>query len=681
MALSNKIKITDLDFDTIKQNLKTYLKTQTEFSDYNFEGSGLNVLLDILAYNTHYNAYYLNMVANECFMDSAAIRNSVVSHAKTIGYTPKSKIASKAVIDFTIVSNNDTPEVLTLPRGSSFRTNLIDNQSLNFVTLEDTTPTKVANTFYFRDLEIFEGQLINYVYVHDTTNNPKGIFEIPDVNVDTTTLKVTVQHSVSNVSSEVYTLVTDVLDLNENSKVYFLQQNIYGKYEIYFGNDFIGKSISDGSVIVINYLITNGTLGNDISKFTFSGSLNYSEYIITVKSSSGGGSDAESIESIKTNAINQYSMQNRLITVKDYETYILTKYPIIDSISVWGGEDETPPVYGVVFVSLKPKDNYYISTTEKQRIIDEIIKPKSSISTDVKIKDPDYLYLKVYNTVKYDKNKTAYTEEQLKLAIKNALYNYNDLFLNKFDSTFVLSKAQDYIDAVDSNSIIGSNTLLRLEKRFSPELNILKSYEINFNVPLYRGTTLRRLMSSEFVSYDNFGVERNVIIEEVPESYTGISQIKITNPGYGYKTSPAITITGDGYGAEASAKIVNGKIESITINNRGINYTKAIVSFNGGDGYGAEAIAVLNSSFGSLRTVYFNSNAERQIINSNIGIIDYTTGKINIFDILIKSVNTRDNIMRLDIQAEEGIISSVRNTILSIDKNDPSSIITELKKV
>ena len=681
MALSNKIKITDLDFDTIKQNLKTYLKTQTEFSDYNFEGSGLNVLLDILAYNTHYNAYYLNMVANECFMDSAAIRNSVVSHAKTIGYTPKSKIASKAVIDFTIVSNNDTPEVLTLPRGSSFRTNLIDNQSLNFVTLEDTTLTKVANTFYFRDLEIFEGQLINYVYVHDTTNNPKGIFEIPDVNVDTTTLKVTVQHSVSNVSSEVYTLVTDVLDLNENSKVYFLQQNIYGKYEIYFGNDFIGKSISDGSVIVINYLITNGTLGNDISKFTFSGSLNYSEYIITVKSSSGGGSDAESIESIKTNAINQYSMQNRLITVKDYETYILTKYPIIDSISVWGGEDETPPVYGVVFVSLKPKDNYYISTTEKQRIIDEIIKPKSSISTDVKIKDPDYLYLKVYNTVKYDKNKTAYTEEQLKLAIKNALYNYNDLFLNKFDSTFVLSKAQDYIDAVDSNSIIGSNTLLRLEKRFSPELNILKSYEINFNVPLYRGTTLRRLMSSEFVSYDNFGVERNVIIEEVPESYTGISQIKITNPGYGYKTSPAITITGDGYGAEASAKIVNGKIESITINNRGINYTKAIVSFNGGDGYGAEAIAVLNSSFGSLRIVYFNSNAERQIINSNIGTIDYTTGKINIFDILIKSVNTRDNIMRLDIQAEEGIISSVRNTILSIDKNDPSSIITELKKV
>lgn len=681
MALSNKIKITDLDFDTIKQNLKTYLKTQTEFSDYNFEGSGLNVLLDILAYNTHYNAYYLNMVANECFMDSAAIRNSVVSHAKTIGYTPKSKIASKAVIDFTIVSNNDTPEVLTLPRGSSFRTNLIDNQSLNFVTLEDTTLTKVANTFYFRDLEIFEGQLINYVYVHDTTNNPKGIFEIPDVNVDTTTLKVTVQHSVSNVSSEVYTLVTDVLDLNENSKVYFLQQNIYGKYEIYFGNDFIGKSISDGSVIVINYLITNGTLGNDISKFTFSGSLGYSEYIITVKSSSGGGSDAESIESIKTNAINQYSMQNRLITVKDYETYILTKYPIIDSISVWGGEDETPPVYGVVFVSLKPKDNYYISTTEKQRIIDEIIKPKSSISTDVKIKDPDYLYLKVYNTVKYDKNKTSYTEEQLKLAIKNALYNYNDLFLNKFDSTFVLSKAQDYIDAVDSNSIIGSNTLLRLEKRFSPELNILKSYEINFNVPLYRGTTLRRLMSSEFVSYDNFGVERNVIIEEVPESYTGISQIKITNPGYGYKTSPAITITGDGYGAEASAKIVNGKIESITINNRGINYTKAIVSFNGGDGYGAEAIAVLNSSFGSLRIVYFNSNAERQIINSNIGTIDYTTGKINIFDILIKSVNTRDNIMRLDIQAEEGIISSVRNTILSIDKNDPSSIITELKKV
>jgi len=682
MPLSNKIRITELDFDTIKTNLKQYLKSQSEFSDYNFEGSGLNVLLDILAYNTHYNAYYVNMLANESFLDTATLRNSVVSHAKTLGYTPTSRKAAKAVIDFVVTSPNVfVTESLLVPRGTLFRTNLVDNQSLNFVTLDNITVTKVGNEFIFRDLEIYEGQLVNYVYVHDSTNNPKGIFQIPDTNVDVSTIKVTVQNSSTDVTSEVYNLATDILDVDDNASVYYLQQNIYGKYEIYFGNGILGKSIVDGNIIAINYLVTNGEYGNDISKFSLSSNLGYTEYTITVTSPSGGGAEVETIDSIKTNAINTYTTQNRLITVNDYQNYILSNYPVVDSVSVWGGEDESPPVYGVVFISFKSKDNYYISTVEKQRIIDELLKPKSHLSADIRIKDPEYLYLKLYNVVKYEKNKSLYTEEELKLLINNSLYLYNDTFLNQFNSTFVLSKAQDYIDAVDVNSIIGSTTVLRLEKKFVPQLNTTKSYEINFNVPLYRGSTIRRLISSEFVSNDIYGIERKVIFEEVPESYTGISEIRITNPGYNYKTNPTVIITGDGYGATATAKIVNGKVESITITNRGINYTKAIISFEGGEGTNAAATAVLNSTFGTLRTVYFNTSAERQVINANAGTIDYVSGKITIFDINIKSVNTQDNLMTLNVQSEDGIITSVKNTLLIIDKNDPTAIITEFKSI
>jgi len=679
---SNRLTVTDLDFDTIKTNLKAYLQGQSEFTDYDFEASGLNVLLDILAYNTHYNAYYLNMVANEAFMDTAVLRSSVVSHAKSLGYTPQSATSPRAIIDLTVPSGSSTPGSLTLPRGFNFRTNLLENTVYNYTVLTDVTVDKVGSDFIFRNIDIYEGDIVNYQYTYNSTTNPKALFPVPDTNVDTSTLEVIVQVSSSNLSSQTYTLAFDVLDVSSNSTVYFLQEAQNGQFEIYFGDDYLGKKLTDGNIVKMSYLVTSGSASNKSNNFTAISSISpYITYTVSSVSESAGGSSKESIDSVKLNSVLQYSTQNRLVTTKDYESYIKKAYGAVDSISVWGGQDEIPPVYGKVFISIKPKVNYYLTDAEKTRIIDEIVKPKSIVAIDAEIRDPEYLYLKVLNKIRIDRKKTTLTDEQLKSLIRASIFTYSNINLNKFDSTFVLSKLQDNIDAVDLNSIIGSETILRLEKRFTPDLNNSKTYEIKYNAKLHRGTIINRLTSSEFTVNDSLGTTRTAIIEEVPESYTGISRISITNPGYGYTSAPTVTITGDGYGATGVATIVNGKVTDVTITNRGINYTKAVITFTGGDGYGAVAIAVLDGRFGTLRTVYFNETAERQVIDSNAGTIDYNTGEVTITDLRVLSVSTSDGDIRVSIESEDGIISSVRNTIITIDQADSTSVSTEITAV
>jgi len=685
--MADRLRVTELDFDTIKSNLKTFLNQQTEFTDYDFEGSGLSVLLDILAYNTHYNAYYLNMVANESFMDTALLRDSVVSHAKTLGYVPHSMKAPIATINFLAQSVNSSAANLTLPAGFSFLSNQIDNKVYNFVVLEDTLVTKANNSYYFENLDIYEGQLITYNFTQNVTTNPKQIFTLQDTNIDTTTIKVRVSPSPASTESAVYNLISDILNITSSSEVYFLQEGRNGKYEIYFGNDVIGKSIADGSIIAVSYLLTNGTSASKANNFIATASLSdtlgesLTNFTVTPVSSASGGAERESVDDIKFGAAAQYATQNRLITTKDYESYIRKNYPAVDSISVWGGEEEVPPVYGKVLISLKPKENYYISETEKQRIIDEIIKPKSIVSVDTIIRDPEYLYLLIENYVEYNKNKTTQTAEALKTSIRNAILLYRNTNLNKFGSTFVLSKLQDSVDGVDLNSISGSETKLYLQKRFEPTLDASTTYTINFNAPLNRGTTTNKLTSSEFRIYDSTGAIKTVLFEEVPESFTGISEIQVTNAGTGYTETPIITITGDGTGAVASAAVVNGRIQSIVLTNRGINYTRAIVTITSGSGYGAAGSAVLDGKFGYLRTIYYDDNAEKQTINEQIGTINYVTGTITINDVRILSVVPTDGLIRLTIESGKGIVKTAKNTIISIDDTDTTSITTELSAI
>ena len=685
--MADRLRVTELDFDAIKQNLKNFLKQQSEFTDYDFDGAGLSILLDILAYNTHYNAYYLNMVANESFLDTALLRDSVVSHAKTLGYTPYSTRAPVAIVNFTIDSTTTTPATATLPEGYAFLSNQIDSKAYNFVVLNDTTVTKSNTQFFFENLQIFEGQLITYSFIYDQGSNPKQVFTLPDTNIDTTTIKVVVNPSSSNTATATYTKVTDVLDISSTSEVFFLQEERGGNFQIYFGNDVVGKALPDGAIVSVTYLVTAGTEANKANNFvataTVVDSLNngLSDFIITPVSAASGGADRESVDNIKFSAAARFSTQNRLVTFKDYETYILNNYPNIDSISVWGGEENEPPIYGKVLISMKPKENYYISEAEKRRIIDEIIKPKAIIAVQAEILDPEFLFILVDVEAQYDARKTTNTEAILKERIRNAIINYSNTFLNKFASKIIDSKLETAIDSVDTNAIIGNEIEIKVQKRFEPELNTPQSYNIKFNVPLHRGTVADRFSSTEFDIVDSDGIRRSVVFEEVPQSFTGISSVQVTNPGTGYTSTPTVTITGDGIGATAEAVIVNGTIQSISVTNRGIDYTRAIATISGGFGFGAEASVIIDAAVGSLRTIYYDTNAQRQIVDSSAGTINYNTGEVNIDDINILSVSSTDGLIRLTIEADEGIIESARNTIITVDETDPVSIVVNLTKV
>ena len=677
----NRLQVAELDFDTIKTNLKLYLKQQSEFQDYDFEGAGLSVLINLLAYNTHYNAYYLNMIANESFLDTALLRDSVVSHAKTLGYIPYSKNAASASVNAVIDSHSTDIDTLTLPKGFRFLSETIDNISYIFNVMADTTVTKSGTKYYFEDLEIKEGEFTTYSFTQSNSANPKSIFEIPDPNIDTNTLTVTVRPSSGNSQVTIYNSVRDVLDVTSQSEVYFLQESKSGKFKIYFGDGYIGKKINDGAIVTVTYLSTSGSLANKASAFTVGNDIG-TTYTITVDTvrEATGGAGRETVSEIKYNATSQFATQNRLVTFKDYEAYITRNYPLLSSISVWGGEDQVPPVFGKVFVSIKPKQGYYLSQFEKQRILNDIIAPKSIVSVQTQFVDPEYLYLLVSNYIEYDPKRTTLGESAIKTNITNAIINYKNTNLDRFSTRFVLSKLQEAVTSVSLNSIIGTESTVRLQKRLLPILNQSKNYTIKYNAPLHRGTITNKLTSTPFSVYDTNGVKRTVVFDEIEQAYSGVNTIQLTDAGFGYTTAPTVKIVGDGSGAEAEVIIVNGRIQTINMVKRGIGYSRAIVTIEGGSGYGATGVAVIDGRIGTIRTVYYDSNAERQIVDNNVGLIDYDAGLIQLYDITILSVDSPDGYIRISLESEKGIVETIRNTIITIDETDPTAITIDLVK-
>ncbi|NDB82744.1 MAG: hypothetical protein EB127_08395 [Alphaproteobacteria bacterium] len=683
MASSNTVlRVAELDFDDIKVNLRNFLRSQSQFSDYDFEGSGLNILLDILAYNTHYMSYYLNMIGNEMFLDSATNRNSIVSHAKHLNYVPNSLRGATAIIDLEVVDDiGSSYSSFTLPAHTKFMSQQIDGVNYSFITMDSYTTTKnvVTQTFTFSNVYLLQGDYITYNVSVDSTNT-KRRFTIPSSNVDTSTLVVTVQNSSLDSTLSTYSLADDTTQLTGNSKVYFLEEGDNGRYTIYFGDDYIGKNLIDGNVLKISYLDTDGQLANKANLFTLMDSVgSFPTITIIPKTAAYGGSDRDTNDKIKFLAPKFYTTQNRAVTKDDYGTLLLKDYPNVQTISVWGGEENDPVVYGKIFVSMKPKTGYVITEYEKDRIVNELIANRSILTVIPEIIDPDYLYFKFDVTVNYDSTLTSLDEASLKQVVKTTISNYNNTDLGNFNSTFRTSKLQNQIDSSEK-SFLGSDLNIVAQKRIEPYLNETKNYTIDFNIPLLRGSYKDKLYSyPTFQVYDNQGITRDALIEETPLSYTGVDSIQVLNSGSGYTDSPTITITGDGTGATAKATVVNGKIVSIQVVNTGSDYTAAVVTISDSTGSGATATPTLSGQVATLRTYYIQSTTgEKIIINGNAGRINYSTGRINLYNFKPLSISTNPNyssgVLTINVIPEEKTIHPLRNRLLTIDPEDPIAI-------
>jgi len=477
---SNKFVVSDLDFDAIKSNLRAFLQDQTQFSDYNFEGSGFAVLLDTLAYNTHYLGFNANMLANEIYLDSADIRKNIVSLAKMLGYTPSSPKAPVAGVD--IILNNATGASVTMNKGTAF-TSTVDGTSYQFVTNEDITITPADGVYRFSNVNLYEGTLVTYRYTVDSTDVDQK-FIIPSVNADTSTLKVTVQTSAGDTSTSTYTLATGLKSLTATSKAYFLQETDTGKFEVYFGDGVIGQNLSDGNIVILEYVVTNKAEANGASTFALSGSIGgFTNVSVSTNSSAQGGSEAETKESIRYNAPLQYTAQDRAVTTTDYETLVKSIYPNALSVSAWGGEDDETPVYGVVKIAIKAASGSTLTDTTKQNIVTSL-KPFNVASVRPEIVDPETTSILLTVNAKYDKRATTKTSDTLKSEIINSITNYNTETLQKFDGVFRYSKLTGLIDNVDT-SILSNITTVNMKKSFTPTLGSSTRYDVYFRNAIY----------------------------------------------------------------------------------------------------------------------------------------------------------------------------------------------------
>jgi hypothetical protein len=480
MATNNRIKVSDLDYNQIRENLKTFMKGQSEFSDYDFDGSALSVLIDVLAYNTHYNALYTNLAINEMYLDSASKRSSLVSIANNFGYTPRSVATSQAIVNLVNTDIGSTDQLRYIPKWSSFSTS-IDGKPYGFWTIEDYTSIRTGTTYTFNNVKLYEGLPQTQLFV--CTQSAQK-FTLPNENIDIDTITVTVQPTSEQPDYEKYTRAEDVLQLTPDSKIYYIKELEDGTYQLYFGTNDLGKPLSIGNIITVQYLISNKDAANGASLFTYTGQTIAGTLSISTVATSYGGSDKESSDEIRSNVGQAFFDQNRTVTPSDYRAIIQREYPNVDSISVWGGEDNVPPVYGKVYIAVKPTNSLYLTPTEKTFIKERILKPRNVVSVTPEFIDPSYVELEVNTTVYYNKNKTSRSADQLKVAVGEAITNYTNTNLKKFDGIFRMSKFQANIDAVDQ-SILSNITTFKAFIEVTPKYNIFGEYTLNFVNPIY----------------------------------------------------------------------------------------------------------------------------------------------------------------------------------------------------
>ena len=483
MAAEGKLNISELDFAKIKENLTGFLTSQAEFVGYNFKGSSFDVLLDLLSYNTHYNAFYANMVANEMFLDSATLRNSVVARAKHLGYLPRSTKGSKAAVTLTITPT-DSPASISIPKNTQFQGE-VGGISYIWCTQNSHSVNINANGVYtVSDVTLTQGIPSTFRYTANTGDTDQR-FLLPNANTDTDQLSVTVQVSASDTDSTVYTLANDITTINSTSTIYFLEEIENGRYEIQFGDGVLGKAVSNGNIVILSSLICDANATNDAKSFSVVSEVGgYSNVKVVTTSTATGGAAASDIEEIKFQAPKSFESQNRCVTIFDYVTTIKKDYSGADAVVAWGGEDADPPVYGKVYVAIKPTSGAVLTDSAKTLVKDTILNKRNIVGISPEIVDPDYMYLKVNSVVKYDSGMTTNSASVLKSTVSTAVTDFGDSNLKNFDKSFRYSKLIQAIDEAEV-SVKSNQTSITIKRYLYPLLGSSAAYTLPFSNQIY----------------------------------------------------------------------------------------------------------------------------------------------------------------------------------------------------
>ena len=476
---NSAIVLTQLDFDSNKESLKNYLKQQTAFKDYDFEGSNMSSLLDILSYNTYLNSFYLNMIANEMFLDSAQLRDSVISHSKELNYLPRSFTSSVAKININIISEDPARRTIVVPKGSVFLSRVGDD-TFSFTTNENIVSSSTDGEFNINNVSIYEGTYLSDSYTVDY--NKPLVYKINNNTVDISSVTVTVIED-NGSTYLTYLKATSLLDKDELSKIFFIQPSTNGSYEIVFGDGVIGRKPKNNSVVLIEYRICSGELPNGAQKFIASGRIDGESNVkITTVTKAAFGAVAESVESIKYNAPRAFTTQERAVTSEDYENLLRSNFAEINAVTAFGGEDANPPRYGKIFISVDLKDIDDLPNAKKDEYT-KFLRSRSSVAMEPIFISPDYIYLRIDSNVKYNINKTSLNSEDIKSIVISSIVDYSNNQLNNFNRTLRYSRLINDIDNSDS-SIVSNDTEIQLIKYLTPKLNSPEKIKIEFKSAL-----------------------------------------------------------------------------------------------------------------------------------------------------------------------------------------------------
>ena len=479
-SANSYLQVTELDFEQIRTNLKSYLATQTQFQDYDFEGSAMAVLLDVLAYNTHYNAYYVNMLANEMFLDTAQQRESVVSHAKLLGYTPVSTVGATANVQITFEGVSGSVGQFIIPKNSRFSTT-IDDVKYTYVTPEAYRVVNSSNTFSAA-ITIKEGFPLTHRFVVNASTDQR--FIIPNENVDTTSISVFVQESETDTTTTEFTKASDIQTVLSTSTIYFIEEAYDGKYELIFGSGSLGKELKNGNIVIVEYLVSNGIETNGATSFTVEDLSGITEDFVsatvTTNSNSIGGRQQETTESIKFSAPRIYQTQNRCIIENDYQRILLAENPDLQSVVAFGGEKANPVVFGKVFIAAKPFGEQFLTETRKQQVRESIL-DRTPLAVDPVIIDPTYTY--VIPTIKtfYNKSKTVTSTSAIEQSIRDAITTFSTNNLERFGNRLRYSRFVRALDNITTGSILNNDASLKLQQRIVPNTQRAEKIILTFN--------------------------------------------------------------------------------------------------------------------------------------------------------------------------------------------------------